>query len=124
MKTFLITRSIRNSLVSAAAVSALTVPLMVSASLKVDDGSELTYPAGDSGGKSDQNIAREEKSPGAQENLYQRMKIASRRLCGSSSHRITRSLARSVSNAECYDDSLASAVERLDNPEVTELHNN
>ena len=100
MKTFLITRSIRNSLVSAAAVSALAVPLGTAASLKVDDGSELTYPTDDSGGKSDQNISKEEKNFDYRENLYQRLKIASRKLCGSSSHQPTRSLAQSVSNAE------------------------
>ena len=123
MKTFLMTRSIRNSLVSAAAVSALTVPLMAAASLKVDDGFEINYETGGPGGISDRTSSRKEKSSGEQENLYQRLKIASRKICGSTSHRITRSLARSVSNAECYDESLATAVEQLGNPAVTELHN-
>jgi hypothetical protein len=122
MKTFLTTRSIRNSLISAATVSALTLPLVAAASLKVDDGFETKYETGDSGSLSDQKSFRQEKSPGEQVNLYQRLKIASRRLCGSSSHRITRSLAQSVRNAECYDESLATAVERLSNPAVTELH--
>jgi hypothetical protein len=124
MKTFLTTRSIRNSLISAAAVSALTVPFMASASLKVDDGFKIKNKTGGSESLSDQKSFRQEKSPGEQVNLYQRLKIASRRLCGSSSHRITRSLAQSVRNAECYDESLATAVERLSNPAVTELHNN
>ena len=122
MKTFLITRSIRNLLVSAATVSALAAPLMATAGLKVDDGSELTYPTGDLGGISEQNIAREEKSFGDQENLYQRLKIASRKLCGATRHRITRSLAQAASNAECYDESLTTAVERLGDAAVTELH--
>ena len=100
MKTFLITRSIRNSLVSAAAVSALAVPLAAAASLKVDDGSELTYPTSDSSGKSDQNITREEKNFDQQENVHQRLRITSRKLCGSSSHQTTQSLAQSVSKAE------------------------
>jgi hypothetical protein len=99
MKTFLITRTIRNSLVSAAAVSALAVPLVAAASLKVDDGAELTYPTDDSGGKSDQNIVREEKKFDGRENLYQRLKIASRKFCGQSSHQTARSLPQSVSNA-------------------------
>jgi hypothetical protein len=124
MKTFLTTRSIRNSLISAAAVSALTVPLMAVASLKVDDGFEIKNKTGGPGSLNDQTSFRQEESPGEQVNLYQRLKIASRRLCGSSSHRITRSLAQSMSNAECYDESLATAVERLGNPAVTELHNN
>jgi len=123
MKTFLTARSIRNSLISAAAVSALTVPLMALASLKVDDGFEINHETGGPEGISDQESSRKKKSPGEQENLYQRLKIASRKICGSSSHRITRSLAQSVSNAECYDESLATAVERLGNPAVTELHN-
>ena len=98
MKTFLAIRSIRNSLISAAAVSALTVPLMAVASLKVDDGFEINYETGGPGSISDQTSSRKEESPGEQ-NLYQRLKIASRKLCGSTSHRITRSLAQSVSNA-------------------------
>lgn len=122
MKTFLAVRSIRNSLISAAAVSALTVPLMAVASLKVDDGFEINYETGGPGSISDRTSSRKEESPGEQ-NLYQRLKIASRKLCGSTSHRITRSLAQSVSNAEYYDESLATAVDRLGNPAVTELHN-
>ncbi len=123
MKTFLALRSIRNSLISAAAVSALTVPLMAVASLKVDDGFDINYETGGPGSISDRTSSRKENNPGEQKNLYQRLKIASRKLCGSSSHRITRSLAQSVSNAECYDESLATAVDRLGNPAVTELHN-
>lgn len=122
MKTFLAVRSIRNSLISAAAVSALTVPLMAVASLKVDEGFDINYETGGPGSISDRTSSRKEESPGEQ-NLYQRLKIASRKLCGSTSHRITRSLAQSVSNAECYDESLATAVDRLGNPAVTELHN-
>jgi hypothetical protein len=102
MKTFLITRSMRNSLVSAAAVSAFAVPLLAAASLKVDDGSELTYPTDDSGGRSDQNIARGEKKLDGQESLYQRLKLASHKVCEPSSHRTTRSLPQSVNNTEGY----------------------
>jgi hypothetical protein len=122
LKTFLTTRSIRNSLVSAAAVSALTVPLLAAASLKVDDGFKINYETGGPGNTSNQKSARKEKSLDKQENLYQRMKIASRKLCGSTRHRITRSLAQAASNAECYDESLTTAVERLGDPAVTELH--
>ena len=100
MKTFLIARSIRNSLVSAAAVSALALPLVAAAFLKVDDGSELTYPTDDSGGRSDHNIAREEKKIDGRENLFQRLKIASRKSCGPASHRTTQSHPQSASNAE------------------------
>ena len=100
MKAFLTARSIRNSLVSAAAVSALAVPLVAAASLKVDDGSELTYPTDDSGGKSDQNITREDKNFDQQENVYKRLRITSRKLCGSPSQQTTQSLAQSVSKAE------------------------
>ena len=100
MKTFLIARSIRNSLVSAAAVSALAVPLVAAAFLKVDDGSELTYPTDDSGGRSDQELAREEKKFDGRENLYQELKITSRKSCEPTSHGTTRSHPQSASNAE------------------------
>lgn len=92
MKTFLTARAIRNSLISAAAVSALTVPLMAAASLKVDDGFEINYGTGGPGSPGDQKSIRKEKSPGGWENLYQRLKIASRKICGSSSHPISCSI--------------------------------
>ena len=107
MKTFSNARSIRNTLMAVVAVSAMTLPLLASAST------------------SNINIAfdpTELNSAQGQERLYKKLKIASRKLCGSSNIQLTGSLRKSVGNSECYDGTLTAAVQRLDNDSITALH--
>ena len=107
MKTTPNARSIRNTLMAAVAVSAMTLPLLASASASnisvAFDPSELNSAQG-------------------QERLYEKMKIASRKLCGSTSIQVTGSLSKSVGNSECYEGTLTAAVQRLDNDAITALH--
>lgn len=56
------------------------------------------------------------------EALYLQLRNEARRICGSSKIRLTGSLDRAVANEECYEGSLQAAVERVDNPAVTDLH--
>ena len=107
MKTTPNARSIRNTLMAAVAVSAMTLPLLASASASnisvAFDPSELNSAQG-------------------QERLYEKMKIASRKLCGSTSIQVTGSLSKSVGNSECYEGTLTAAVQRLNNDAITALH--
>jgi UrcA family protein len=61
-------------------------------------------------------------NPQAQAELYARLKEESRKICGSSDIIMTGSVERSVNNDECYEGTLAAAVQRLDDPGVTALH--
>lgn len=110
MKTLPTTRSIRNTIISVAAVSALALPLFVSASVNNANG-------GDFFTRSD--LA----STTSNEELYAKLQNASRTICGSSRIIATGSLRRSTGNQECYEGTLTAAVERLENAEVTALHN-
>lgn len=109
MKTILKTRSIRNTLMVLAAVSAITLPMMASASTAnvsiAYDKSELESVKG-------------------QKRLYAKLKNASLELCGSTEERITGSLTGAVENTECYEGTLTAAVKRLDHPAITALHTN
>jgi UrcA family protein len=58
------------------------------------------------------------------EALYEQLKYESRRVCGSSNIRLTGSVERSVANDECYEGTLTAAVERVNDPAVTALHEN
>lgn len=104
MKTTPNARSIRNSLMAVVAVSAMTLPLLASASTPqvsvAFDATELNTVRG-------------------QERVYEQMKTASRKLCGPTK---TGSLNQSVANAKCYDGTLTAAVQRLDNDAITALH--
>ena len=107
MKTLSNARSIRNTLMAVVAVSAMTLPLLASASTSqisvAFDPTELN-------------------SAQSQERLYKKIKYASRKLCGSTRFQITGSLRRSVANSECYEGTLTAAVRRLDNDAITALH--
>lgn len=109
MKTILNTLSTRNTLLALVAVTVITLPMAVTASTKnvsiVYDKSELESAKG-------------------QKRLYEKLKNASLKLCGTSEERITGSLSGSIGNSECYKGTLAAAVKRLDQPEITALHNN
>jgi len=107
MKSSLKTRSIRDSIMLVAAVSALALPLFASAATKnisvAYDKTELDSTHG-------------------QQQLYDRMKNASAKLCGSTSIQITGSLSTVTGNEACYNGTLTAAVERLDNDDITALH--
>lgn len=104
MKTTPNARSIRNLLMAVVAVSAMTLPLLASASTPqisvAFDATELNTVRG-------------------QERVYEQIKTASRKLCGPIK---TWSLNQSVANAKCYDGTLTAAVQRLDNDAITALH--
>ena len=113
MKTLLIARSIRNTIMSVAVVSAMALPLFASASVSnnTDGAVGVDYNKTDL------------VSTSGREDLYARLQRASRKICGSSNIGVTGSLRRSVANTECYDGTLTAAVERLDNNAITALHN-
>jgi UrcA family protein len=97
----------RNTLLAVAVVSAMTLPLIASAST-----SNISVAF---------NKAELDSSQG-QERLYARMKNASRQLCGSSNIQLTGSVDKTIANTECYDGTLTAAVHRLDNDAITALH--
>ena len=109
MKKFPTANTIRNTVISVAAVSMLALPLFASASANnnavgvVFNKTELVNSSSD-------------------EALYAKLQSASHKICGSSSLNITGSVRRSVGIQECYDGTLTAAVERLDNAEVDALH--
>jgi len=109
MKTPLDTFSIRNTMLVAAAISALALPLVSYASSK-------NIPV--SFEKSELN------SVSGQKRVYKRLQDASRELCGSANINITGSMQRSRANQECYEGTLTAAVNRLDNSAIRALHFN
>ena len=109
MKTLPSTRSIRNTIILVAAVSAMALPLFASASVNNTAGDDF-FTRSDLAGTT------------SNEELYAKLQNASRNICGSSRIIATGSLSRSVGNQECYEGTLTAAVERLDDAEVTELH--
>lgn len=112
MKTLPTARSIRNTIMSVAAVSAMALPLFASASISENTGDTVgvVYHQADL------------VSTKSHEDLYARLQDASRKICGSSSIVVTGSLRRSAGNTECYNGTLTAAVERLDNAAVTAMH--
>ena len=56
------------------------------------------------------------------EKLYRRLKSAARQICGSHSLRGAGSLELSRLNKQCYQEALDSAVLKVDNDKLTELH--
>lgn len=107
MKTLPNTHSIRNTLFAVAAVSAMALPSLAAASTSnisvAFDKTELNSAQG-------------------QERLYEKMKSASRKLCGSANIQVTGSVSKSVGNEQCYEGTLTAAVQRLDNDSITALH--
>ena len=103
MKTRINTRTIRNTLI---AVTAMTLPLMASASSNISV-----------------SFAKSElESTQGQQRIYEQMKTASRKLCGSTSIQLTGSVDTAVANEECYEGTLTAAVQRLDNRNISNLH--
>ena len=109
MKTFPTAKAIRNTVISVAAVTVFALPLFASAST---DNSTVGIVF---------NKA-ELVDSSSNEALYARLQSASNKICGSSNLNITGSVRRSTGIQECYDGTLTAAVERLDNAEVTALH--
>jgi UrcA family protein len=111
MNTLLTTRSIRNILISAAAVSAMTLPILASAS---------NY-------HSSNNIrvefeSTELASNDGQAELYAKLQNASHKLCSSTGSQFAGSLRQSAAYAKCFEGTLTAAVERLGQPGVSALH--
>jgi hypothetical protein len=59
-----------------------------------------------------------------QERLYEELKIASRKLCNMPNIQVIGPLTKPTGNVECYQGTLAAAIERLDIDAITALHNN
>jgi UrcA family protein len=103
MKTRINSRTIRNTLI---AITAMTLPLMASASPNIS----VSF------------VKSDLESSQGQQRIYQQMKTASRDLCGDTSLNLTGSLAASRANESCYEGTLTAAVKRLDNEAISELH--
>lgn len=104
--------TIRNSAVSLFALVIFSLPLIASAgtsTVQSPNESLLSIEAN----------SHIETSP---EVLYDRLQDKSRDMCGSTDIRMTGGLKRSRNNEECYEGTLTAAVQRLDDPAVTELH--
>lgn len=100
-------KTFKKTFVSAIAISLLTLPLLASAGEK----KSVIF--------TDTNNL--DNTPD-QEALYSRLKDVSREMCGSSNIQATGSLERVRANDECYEGTLGAAVERLNNSEIKELH--
>jgi UrcA family protein len=107
MNTKFSAKTIKQTFVSAIAISLITLPLLASAGEKT---SGVFYNKQSLNNATDQEI------------LYAELKGASRDICGSSRLQVTGSVERVLANEECYQGTLSAAVERLNNSEVTELH--
>ena len=112
MKTKFNADSIKHALVSVIAVSLIALPLLASAAAtnSADKESTLFYSKQSLNNNKDQEI------------LYERLKDASRDMCGSSNLQVTGSVERTSANKSCYEGTLNAAVERLDNSKVSALH--
>jgi len=112
VKTKSTAHTIRNSVVSLVAVTALSLPLITLA------GAE---------NKQDVNMSllNSEWQPEVDNEanaVYGKLKSQTKEVCGPSDRRITGSVRQSQKVEQCYEGTLTAAVERLDNPEVAELH--
>jgi UrcA family protein len=103
---------IKKSLLMVAAVSAMAIPLFASATVAKDfaRSTTVTYD------RSAQGTAN------GPEALYERLKNASRKMCGSDDLLVTGSIRRVAGNEACYEGTLDAAVKRLADPAVTALH--
>ena len=107
MNSKLSANSVKKTIVSAIAISMITLPLLASAG---GNAAGIFY--------SKENL----KNSTDQEMLYEKLKDTSRDICGSSNLRLTGSVERASGNEECYQGTLNAAVERLGNAEVAKLH--
>ena len=100
-------KSIKQAFLSAIAISVIALPLVASAG---DKSSGVFYNEQNLDNGTDQEI------------LYAKLQDKSREICGSSNLKVTGSIERVSANEECYQGTLTAAVERLNNSDVTELH--
>jgi hypothetical protein len=105
---------LRKSLLLLGAAVAISLPLMVSANTtgKYNAGYSLLYTVKPSQVRTDP------------EAVYIKLQNRTYDLCGSPDLYITGSLRKSAQVEACYEETLTAAVERLDRPEVTRLHQN
>ena len=108
MNTNFNAKNVRQAFVSAIAISLISLPLLTSAA---GNGS------GFFGGKNNQGKTTDYEA------IYTELQVASRKMCGSSNLQLTGSVERVMANKECYEGTLTAAVERLNNSELQELHN-
>jgi len=111
MKTLPKARLIRNTLITATAISMMTLPLLASASTpKSSPDIKVVYHTADL------------SNAWGRENVYEKMQAAARKICGSSNVRIAGSRLMATANEECYEGTLSAAVQRLGNQAISELH--
>jgi UrcA family protein len=112
MKKLSTARCIRKTLIFAVAVAVMTLPLLTAAStLNATSGDEQNT-------KGNPELTTVE----GQKQLYKKLKAKSRKTCGPTNMRAAGSLERASANKECYEDTLAIAVLRLNNAAITALH--
>ena len=109
METYLTMHPLRFMLIAFAAIALMMVSVFAFASTEPEVS--ISYEAA------------ELDSAKGQELLYARLEKAARQLCGPTKLSDTGSLEKAQSNAECYDDTLTAAVDRLDNEAIRALHN-
>ncbi len=106
------TRVLRKAMISLATLALCSAPLMVSANT-------AQVQAPDAAPFKTEWSAEVSNDPEA---VYGRLKTKSHQVCGESDVRMTGGLIRSRKVEECYEGTLTAAVNRLDDPAVTELH--
>jgi UrcA family protein len=99
--------------VATVAVIAFSLPAFASA----DDGDELKGRS-EKVSYADLNI---EKEAGVH-TLYRRLQLASKRVCGVESLKVTGSIRNVSDSRRCYRNSLDKAVARFDNSKLTAIH--
>ena len=107
MNTNITAKTFKQAFVSAIAISLITLPLLASAA---DNDSGFFHNKSNLNSSTDQEI------------LYVKLQKASRKMCGSSDLQRTGSVERVIANNECYEGTLTAAVERLNDSNITELH--
>ena len=112
MKTKSAAHTIRNSIISLVAVAACSLPLISSAST-------------DTGKEANRGLLNSKWQPEVHNDanaVYGKLKSETKEVCGSSDRRIAGGLRESQKVEQCYEGTLTAAVQRLDDPEITELH--
>jgi hypothetical protein len=112
VKTLSTAHTIRNSVVSLIVVAAFSLPLISSAATTSNGNANRGLLSSEW-----QSEVRTDAS-----SVYGKLKAESKEVCGSSERRITGGVRQSQKVEQCYEGTLTAAVQRLDDPEVTELH--
>lgn len=112
MKTKSTAHTLRNSVVSLVAVAAFSFPLILPAAANSENHATRSLL----------NSEWQAEVQNDADAVYGKLKAESREVCGSSERRITGGLRQSQKVEQCYEGTLTAAVQRLDDPEVTELH--